>query len=295
MEIEKVPAAQDEPPKKRKMKTTTWMMISVIVILCGYSLALGYRKQQAKNLQKQEVRGADPKDRARNAANIPTDSLPDRNHLLGKYNPAAEVSYTEAEIPYANRTGLYLREEAYGAFIAMYQAALKEGVKLTIISATRSFDAQKGIWEAKWSGKRMVEGKNLAVAVSDPVERARIILKYSSMPGTSRHHWGTDVDLNSMDPAFFETPSGKKIYDWLNVHAPDYGFRQPYTAKGEDRPAGYEEEKWHWSYIPLAKRFTEEWKKNISYKDLNGFAGSETAEKLKVIDDYVLGISPACK
>ena len=30
-------------------------------------------------------------------------------------------------------------------------------------------------------------------------------MNYSAMPTASRHHWGTDVDINSVDPEDFET------------------------------------------------------------------------------------------
>ena len=113
------------------------------------------------------------------------------------------------------------------------------------------------------------------------------------MPGTSRHHWGTDIDLNSMDPKYFETDAGKKIYDWLCANAANFGFGQPYCAKGDLRKTGYEEEKWHWSYLPISKQCITAWKSKVSYANIAGFSGSETAEKLNVIEDYVLGINPS--
>jgi LAS superfamily LD-carboxypeptidase LdcB len=115
------------------------------------------------------------------------------------------------------------------------------------------------------------------------------------MPGTSRHHWGTDVDLNSMDPKYFDTEAGKKIYDWLKTNASAYGFGQPYCAKGADRATGYEEEKWHWSYLPIARQCTDAYQRKVKYSDITGFSGSETAEELKVIEDYVMGINKSCK
>ena len=81
--------------------------------------------------------------------------------------------------------------------------------------------------------------------VPEPVERARMILTYSSMPGTSRHHWGTDMDLNKDNNGYFATGEGLKVYEWLQAHAHEYGFCQPYTPKGPNRPEGYNEEKWH--------------------------------------------------
>jgi len=50
------------------------------------------------------------------------------------------------------------------------------------------------------------------------------------MPGTSRHHWGTDVDLFSLDNKFFESGDGKIWYSWMVQNAAKYGFCQPYTA-----------------------------------------------------------------
>jgi zinc D-Ala-D-Ala carboxypeptidase len=55
-------------------------------------------------------------------------------------------------------------------------------------------------------------------------------MQYSSMPGTSRHHWGTDVDLYALDDIYFTYGDGKIVYDWLLANAANYGFCQPYTA-----------------------------------------------------------------
>jgi LAS superfamily LD-carboxypeptidase LdcB len=164
-------------------------------------------------------------------------------------------------------------------------------VELTIISATRNFEAQKRIWENKWEGRTQVEGKNLTT-VKDAKQRARLILLYSSMPSTSRHHWGTDMDLNSLENSFFESGQGLKIYKWLTAHGAEYGFCQPYTSKTGGR-MGYEEEKWHWSYLPLSGLFLDEYKMQVTYKDIKGFAGSEVAQSIDVIKNYVMGV--ACK
>jgi zinc D-Ala-D-Ala carboxypeptidase len=173
----------------------------------------------------------------------------------------------------------------------MSDAARKDGVDLVIISATRNFDSQKRIWENKWQGRTMVEGKNLTT-VKDHKERARLILLYSSMPSTSRHHWGTDMDLNSLENSSFEHGEGLKIYQWLKTHASEFGFCQPYTSKSDGR-TGYEEEKWHWSYLPLSGQFLEDYIRKVTYKDIKGFLGSDVAPSIDVIKNYVGGV--ACK
>ena len=218
----------------------------------------------------------------------------DKNYLLGKFEPAQEKDFVEVDSKYTDNRLLYLRQETYEAFVRMHDAALQSGIKLIIISATRNFNSQKNIWERKWSGKTLGDGKNLDETVNDPVERARIILRFSSMPGTSRHHWGTDIDLNALDNKYFSTGEGKETYYWLTKHASEYGFCQTYTPKGSTRPTGYEEEKWHWSYLPLARLFLDQYTQKVSYDDLKGFLGWETAKALRVIKDYVQTINKHC-
>jgi D-alanyl-D-alanine carboxypeptidase len=220
-------------------------------------------------------------------------STVEKNYLLGHFDPSTDSRFVQLTSAHTKRIASrdYLRKETYDAFLRMAKDAAKEGVKLVIISATRNFDDQKKIWENKWAGKIKVAGKDLTTVV-DLKERSRLILLYSSMPGTSRHHWGTDMDLNSWDNNYFENGEGKKIYDWLTVHASEYGFCQPYTNKENGR-SGYEEEKWHWSYLPLSQLFLDEYQKQISYQDITGFEGSEQAIPLQIINAYVDGV--ACR
>ena len=217
----------------------------------------------------------------------------DKNYLLGKFDPATHPLFSKLEDTHARGSAKdgYLRTETYEAFKKMSAAAKQDGVELVIISATRNFDSQKRIWENKWEGRTMVEGINLTT-IKDPKERARLILLYSSMPSTSRHHWGTDMDLNNLNNDYFLTGEGLKIYQWLTTHAAEYGFCQPYTNKEGGR-TGYEEEKWHWSYLPLSGEFLETYKKQVSYKDITGFKGAESAKPMVVIKNYVEGV--ACK
>jgi zinc D-Ala-D-Ala carboxypeptidase len=119
-------------------------------------------------------------------------------------------------------------------------------------------------------------------------------LKYSSMPGTSRHHWGTDMDFNALTNEFFDKGKGKKIYTWLVANAHKYGFCQTYSAMGSDRTTGYQEERWHWSYTPISIRLTEIAKARIKDDMISGFLGSETALEIEVVEKYILGISPKC-
>lgn len=213
--------------------------------------------------------------------------------LLGKVEPSKDTSFVKVSTNHGSKENMYLRKEAYEQFKAMYNVAKQDGVELRIISATRSFNDQKAIWEAKWTGKRLVNGKDISDKPAK--ERAQIILRYSSMPGTSRHHWGTDMDLNDLNNSYFESGKGKAIYDWLKLHAGEYGFCQPYTVKDSLRPAGYEEEKWHWSYIPIAAPMLKTYVAQAGNDMISGFNGAEVAVELNVVKNYVEGINPECK
>ena len=218
-----------------------------------------------------------------------------RIYLMGKFDPAAKEDF--APVPAEYNIGgykMYLRKETLTAFLKMQKAAQKDGADLKIASATRNFDYQKDIWNKKWTGFTLVEGKDLSKSLPNEIKRFKKILEYSAVPGTSRHHWGTDIDINNANLPYFETIQGKEVYDWLVKNAPDFGFCQTYTSKDNFRPTGYNEEKWHWSYLPLAKEFTEEYKNLIKNENLKEFEGDEYATDFDLINDYVLAINPEC-
>ena len=225
---------------------------------------------------------------------IPT--IPSYAYLTGKFDPAEHPDFVPVADRYTDGDPYLLHEDTYAAFERMHAAALADGVRLKIVSATRNFARQRQIWEAKWRGERLLEGSEKADEVyPDPADRARAILRYSSMPGTSRHHWGTDIDLNALTNGYFDDGEGKRIHDWLTANGADYGFCQPYTPKGDDRPTGYEEERWHWSYLPLATQLTDYAATQLKDEDISGFAGAEAAPRIGVVKAYVLGINPACR
>lgn len=216
-------------------------------------------------------------------------------YLMGKFDPAQHPDFVKVDKQYADEEGYFLRKETYEAFLNMWAAAQADGISLTIVSATRNFERQRVIWEGKWTGGRLIEnGTNAAKKYPAPKTRALKILEYSSMPGSSRHHWGTDIDLNDLDNYTFEKGPGKKVYDWMLKHAHEYGFCQPYTKKDEARPNGYNEEKWHWSYIPIAKKLTDLAARNLTDDMIGGFKGAETALEIGIVENYVLGINQAC-
>ena len=209
------------------------------------------------------------------------------NYLSGKFNPKSHPAFIKIPKRYANRAGYYLREEAFDAYKKMYEAAKKDNVHLIIRSATRNYDYQRWIWNRKWQEK----------SKSYPSGKSRVknILRYNSMPGTSRHHWGTDIDLNSFNNSWFSYGKGLKLFNWMNANAHKYGFCRPYTAKNNNRLTGYNEEKWHWSYLPLSKLMLKDLEGLITDKKIKGFSGSEHAAGLSIVKNYIFGVHPNCR
>ena len=87
-----------------------------------------------------------------------------------------------------------------------------------------------------------------------PEERQREILTASSAPGISRHHWGTEFDLYGLNPRrFLEGHDLHDEYVWMSEHALTHGFFQPFTGPDALGQHTYIEERWHWSYYPIAQ------------------------------------------
>jgi hypothetical protein len=126
----------------------------------------------------------------------------------------------------------------------------------------------------------------------EALDKALDILTYSSMPGTSRHHWGTDIDLNAFENEYFESGEGLEVYEFLNRCASTFGFQQVYTSKetSQSPRSGYEEEKWHWSYTPISIPMLNAYNDFILTEDIQGFQGASQADSVHIIRDYVNGI-----
>jgi LAS superfamily LD-carboxypeptidase LdcB len=161
-----------------------------------------------------------------------------------------------------------LHFEAVASFLAMRDAAARVGIDLQSRSAFRDFDTQMLIWNRKWRGERTLNGRN-----GRPVDHATLsapelldaILVWSAIPGGSRHHWGSEVDLidaAAIPPGYaVQLVSAEYASDgifarlsaWLDAHAADFGFFRPYRT---DR-GGVSPEPWHLSYAPVSMRALE--------------------------------------
>lgn len=200
--------------------------------------------------------------------------------VTGQFDFTTHEDFVKVDPQDANKE-VYLHKKTYEAFQAMADSAKKDGISFIIVSGARNFDYQKSIWDRKWN----------ASSASTDLEKAQGILEFSSMPMTSRHHWGTDIDLNNLNNSYFEEGQGKEEYEWLQTHANDFGFYQPYSDKSLNGRTGYNEEKWHWSYMPLASQYLMYYNQNITNEDIEGFEGSALATEIDMVKNYVNGVS----
>jgi len=162
--------------------------------------------------------------------------------------------------------GHRLQSAVASAFTALQEDARQAGFELAIASSFRSFSRQLAIWNGKASGVRPVhddEGRAVSIAGLPPGQRLQAILRYSALPGTSRHHWGTDLDVYDaaavapdyrVQLSVQEVATGgvfDPLHCWLDARMAaheSHGFYRPYD---KDR-GGVAPERWHLSYAPLA-------------------------------------------
>jgi LAS superfamily LD-carboxypeptidase LdcB len=161
-----------------------------------------------------------------------------------------------------------LHYEAVASFLAMRDAAHEMGIGLQAVSSHRDFDRQVTLWNRKWRGERPLyarDGRLLDHARLSQPELVDAILAWSAIPGGSRHHWGSDLDVvdAAAMPEGYEVrllpseyaPDGvfARLTDWLDRHMGRFGFFRPY---GSDR-GGACVEPWHLSYAPVANEAME--------------------------------------
>jgi LAS superfamily LD-carboxypeptidase LdcB len=155
------------------------------------------------------------------------------------------------------KDGYRLRPEAAQAFDAMKIAALKDGIDIKVVSSYRDYAHQNRIWERKYLRFRE--------SGLTPMQAIEKIIEYSTIPGTSRHHWATDLDLIDGTPKvdgdvlvpskFHGTGPFCKFKDWMDIHANTFGFQLVYTD--EINRKGFKYEPWHYSYAALSKSYLQ--------------------------------------
>ena len=169
--------------------------------------------------------------------------LIDKKHTVSSdYVPKNLIPLKKNELFDIDKNNLSLRPEAYEALKKLAEAALKDGVKLTVSSTYRSYESQKNLFDY-W------------VSV-DGLEEAE---RESARPGTSQHQLGLALDFAPVDDAFDKTPAGKWVYE----NASKYGWSLSFP-QGYEHVTGYRWECWHFRYIgKTAVEFQKKWFSNI--------------------------------
>ena len=159
--------------------------------------------------------------------------------------------------------GAALHADALDAFLTMRADAQKESIDIAVASAFRDFGAQQRIWDLKYRGERPLydaDGKPRDHAVLDERELIEAILCWSALPGASRHHWGTEIDVydRAAMPEGYRlrllpeeaAPGGvfERMHRWLDAHMHEYGFYRPYA----NYRGGVLPEPWHLSYAAVS-------------------------------------------
>ncbi|KZW99834.1 peptidase M15 [Pseudoalteromonas luteoviolacea] len=145
----------------------------------------------------------------------------------------------------------------------LIQAAKSSGFDFAIASAQRDFHRQKAIWNAKYSGLRpILDLDNKAVDTTGFSSKAIIeaIMLFSALPGASRHHFGTDLDVYAtnclatghslqLEPWEYEKSGPFHEFSaWLDLTMSEFGFYKPY----DKYRGGVACEPWHISHVKLA-------------------------------------------
>ena len=157
-----------------------------------------------------------------------------------------------------------IHQQALPAWKAMSEEAKLAGFDLKIASGYRGFDRQLSIWNRKFSGQLHIKGQKgeiLDINTMTEQEIVKSILYFSALPGASRHHWGSDIDIYAqnllpddeqltLEPwEFAEDGPFYTLHQWLSKNASRFDFYFPY----DKFRGGIAIEPWHLSYWPIAK------------------------------------------
>ena len=163
--------------------------------------------------------------------------------------------------------GHRLLPQVAAAFNDLKADASAAGFNLAVASSFRSFERQCAIWNGKAQGQRAVHDDSGVILQRSELSEEQwlhAILRFSALPGTSRHHWGSDLDVYDAAAVAGDyqvqltpqevAPGGvfDPLHCWLDERMAtnqSHGFYRPYAL---DR-GGVASERWHLSYAPVAR------------------------------------------
>jgi LAS superfamily LD-carboxypeptidase LdcB len=193
---------------------------------------------------------------------------------MSRVDPAYLTGQSEGHLcspAEAEGLGALVHADTVASLAALRDAAAEAGFELEILSGFRGFRRQASIWNRKASGTiPVLDSLGVAMDIGRLSERDLVfaILRWSALPGASRHHWGTDVDVFDAKarPPGYEVelipaevdPGGMfgPLHAWLDdriAAGASHGFFRPYDRDRE----GVAPERWHLSHGPVASAYEE--------------------------------------
>lgn len=270
----------------RQKKTLIAIAFFAIGVLCLFFASCSKKEDTAPNKktepeQNQPVMSKSTQTPPTQPAPPPTLDNQLQSGQLGKVHGMGNANELVAVPKALTKKDEWVHKAVYDPLMALIAHAKADGITLSVLSAYRSYDHQKRIWEKKWGD-----------SADNDVNQALKNLEYSSFPGTSRHHWGTDIDFNSVELSYWQSDEGRRVHAWLTKNAPKYGFCQTY---GNDRTQGYAVEDWHWSHLPTAMPYYQQIS-NLAVVQIATSQPVKGAEAVRTLNTklfgYIQGISP---
>lgn len=202
--------------------------------------------------------------------------------------------------------GMLIHRDTAQAYGQLQAAAKQAGFCLTTVSSFRSFEQQRQIWNGKFTGQRPILDRNsqpMESAILTDEERVFAILRWSMLPGASRHHWGCDIDVCDKHalPQGYRLKLIPQEYDqggylaefsaWLDENLSLFNFFRPYARDLN----GVAREPWHISYRPVAQQAQDQLSQGliadmIAASDIQGKAAI-LANLEQIYQQYITNIS----
>ena len=169
---------------------------------------------------------------------------------------------------------------------------------LKIVSSYRNFYRQEAIWERKY----LQYSEEKGMSKLDAIEK---IIEYSTIPGTSRHHWGTDIDIIDGYPKttgdalvpekFGDGGPFSLLKKWMDENANKFGFYLVYTDNPKRK--GFKYEPWHYSYAPISIPMLKAFRRKNIFKlileeDIIGKENFTSGFLKTYIQNNILDINP---
>lgn len=213
---------------------------------------------------------------------------------------------TKDHLIYLSDINRYFHQDVASSFLILKEKAALAGFDFYVTSSFRNFSDQLRIWNEKARGKRTLldkSGNPLPFDEMSPQEIMESILRWSALPGISRHHWGTDfdvVDYNSVPEGYHVELTPQEVdgmfapfFKWMNEQY-DQGEMENFFWPYKSERNGVNPEAWHISHRPTAQKFL----KQLSFEVFRNIIESNDmdlkdlvlSDAKRIYEQYVLNI-----